>query len=825
MSFGLFEANVTSDEENKRQVREAANKLAAATYDVRERFGPFLFAARDLAEYNDRLALSKNDILKTIEPHVFPRTGTVRRVLKPLENEFKSRRTAMTRTADWGLDPNKVPSGPAMDAYEGKDTLSPYPGAVGSPPNRSVPMPPSGGTSTVLSPSMSMSEAVNLGDAGAQARGETPQNSAPATGGAGVNTVTPPTPSSDAAGSNVSATGTDASGSDWSPNGNTDAIGAGDYQIQSGDTLTSISERSGVSVDDLASGNNIDNPDMIYAGDSLNIPGLGGDGSSSDSSAAAPSPAADSAPLAAEAGGSGSGGVSGTGLAPVAPLPDLNGAQNTNPGLTAVSNRRAAARRRAEFERNLDTDETFKPSSKELKPEGDFKGWLDSVDQDAEDKVDRNFGGTFPGGTEHDGDPAKTDFVKDATRRFASWCRHNKVRITLASLDHYGPSDREYIAIAADLQRLAAPGVPGSKPKGPEWNSKGKPKAQTKPDLGTTDDRSTRNLPGGTPTSTLPGQGSMMNARRRTAAPDYLQKADEALTNLLNQKAEEFQQTIAPLQQALQTVQQAEQEAAAANPMNVMPPAGTVNVLPQSPGSDPSGGAGGGMDPSALAGLMGGGDPSMGGGAPPGGGMTDPTSQAQQMMARRGKARGASRPRTANDPWAKVMQHPFFNEDGWNEGHVNYSRQQGHTPEDFLKEMQENRTKREQYKKEWNGASLADIGKEHGIHPARLREYADMGNFTNLNAPLNARYEQLARGVAQKYRPKKPQVDYSDPSSAQVGLTMANRRTAESVDQLWDKYVHENTVRGGLPDVDSFASQYKIGPKARKRIEQKALGG
>lgn len=744
MSFGLFEANVTSDEENKRQVREAANKLAAATYDVRERFGHFLFAARDLAEYNDRLALSKNDILKTIEPHVFPRTGTVRRVLKPLETEFKSRRTAMTRTADWGLDPSKVPSGPAMDAYEGKDNSSPYPGAVGSPPNRSVPMPPSGGTSTVLSPSMSMSEAVNLGDAGAQARGESPQNSAPATGGAGVNTVTPPTPSSSAAGSNVSAAGADTSGSDWSPNGNTDSIGAGDYQIQSGDTLTSISERSGVSVDDLASGNNIADPDMIYAGDSLNIPGLGGDSSSSDSSAAAPSPAADSAPLAAEAGGSAdpsSGGVAGTGLAPVAPLPDLNGAQNTNPGLTPTARRRAAAaRRRAEFERNLDTDETFSPSDKELKPEGDFKGYLKSVGQGAEGKADRNFGGTFPGGTEHDEDPAKTDFVKDATRRFASWCRHNKVRVTLASLDHYGPSDREYIAIAADLQRLAAdnisppspgswadtmpvpedqtvatadqvaqgnmgtgkaarrrsaaPGVPGSKPRGPEWNSKGKPKSQTKPDLGTADDRSTRNLPGGTPTSTLPGQGSMMNARRRTAAPDYLQKADEALTNLLNQKAEEFQQTIAPLQQALQTVQQAEQEAAAANPMSVMPPAGTVNVLPQSPGGDPSGGAGGGMDPSALAGLMGGGDPSMGGGAPPEGGGMDPTSQAQQMMARRGKARGASRP-----------------------------------------------------------------------------------------------------------------------------------LTAENVDQLWEKFTQESTMRGGQPDVDSFAAKYRIGPKARKRIEQKALGG
>ena len=72
------------------------------------------------------------------------------------------------------------------------------------------------------------------------------------------------------------------------------------------------------------------------------------------------------------------------------------------------------------------------------------------------------------------------------------------------------------------------------------------------------------------------------HGRRRYAQPDYLQKADDALTQLLNQKAEEFQQTIAPLQQALVTVQQAEQLQQQANPLNVLPPPGTVNVMPGS---------------------------------------------------------------------------------------------------------------------------------------------------------------------------------------------------------------------------------------------------
>lgn len=79
---------------------------------------------------------------------------------------------------------------------------------------------------------------------------------------------------------------------------------------------------------------------------------------------------------------------------------------------------------------------------------------------------------------------------------------------------------------------------------------------------------------------------------------NYLQQADEAITKVLNEKAEEFQNTIAPLQQALQTIQQAEQ---LANPLNVNPPAGTINVMPQQ--QDPAAGQPlqPAADPAALA--------------------------------------------------------------------------------------------------------------------------------------------------------------------------------------------------------------------------------
>ena len=43
------------------------------------------------------------------------------------------------------------------------------------------------------------------------------------------------------------------------------------YTIQSGDTLSEIAERYGVSIEQLCAWNNISNPDLIYAGDTIKI--------------------------------------------------------------------------------------------------------------------------------------------------------------------------------------------------------------------------------------------------------------------------------------------------------------------------------------------------------------------------------------------------------------------------------------------------------------------------------------------------------------------------------------------------------------------------
>jgi murein DD-endopeptidase MepM/ murein hydrolase activator NlpD len=46
-----------------------------------------------------------------------------------------------------------------------------------------------------------------------------------------------------------------------------------DYQIVYGDTLSAIAQKYGTSVAEIAEMNNIVNPDIIYAGDYLTIPG------------------------------------------------------------------------------------------------------------------------------------------------------------------------------------------------------------------------------------------------------------------------------------------------------------------------------------------------------------------------------------------------------------------------------------------------------------------------------------------------------------------------------------------------------------------------
>ncbi|XVV05322.1 LysM peptidoglycan-binding domain-containing protein [Actinosynnema sp. CA-248983] len=51
-----------------------------------------------------------------------------------------------------------------------------------------------------------------------------------------------------------------------------------DYVIQPGDTLSGIAARTGTTVAELAARNGIGNPDLIYAGSTIQVPGTGGGG-------------------------------------------------------------------------------------------------------------------------------------------------------------------------------------------------------------------------------------------------------------------------------------------------------------------------------------------------------------------------------------------------------------------------------------------------------------------------------------------------------------------------------------------------------------------
>ncbi|WP_131813782.1 hypothetical protein [Mycolicibacter kumamotonensis] len=486
-AFGLFEAAAGSTGEAERQQRVAADKMAAALYDVKQRVGSFLFAATDVADFRDRVALCKDDMIKTVEPHLFPRTGTMRLVCKTLEREFKT------------------------------------------------------------------------------AKGDTPLGGKP-------------TPSEE--------------GWRTSPN--------------------------------------------------------------------------DGEPV------------------------DAEDAARSRKWLEDHRSKSARRRTAEDSVKAMDNDVTFSPDQgAPLIPEGDFHGYKDGLDQDGPAKVDSNAFSEGEHPQEHTGDPADTDFitVRESRRRsaapggapldlgkhsigeednhidnpvnpytggglydesenlapivakFASWCRKNNQPATLKTLDKLGSrvSDDDYFAIVSAIQRKAESKYDEHAMRRDDVTPEDRIN-YLKHQYGLGHDEAVRmdndwNHP-----------GREANAHR-IAAPDYLQKADEALTNLLNQRAEEFQEQIAPLQQSLQIVQQAEQAQQAANPFNVMP-GGSINVMPPGPdgqpqgapdGGDPSGG-GMPMDPN-----MGGGDPSMGGGAPPmdpsmmgGGGM--PPDQGQQMMARRRKA-------------------------------------------------------------------------------------------------------------------------------------------------------------------------------------------
>jgi hypothetical protein len=437
-AYGMFEVLAGSDTEQEREQRIAANKLAAAIYDVKDRFGQFVFAARDVNDFNDRIALCKDDMFKVVEPHLFPRTGVMRRICKQLKDEW--RKTAEVMDTDETYHPSDDVMVPEGDFHAYQDRVD-----QGGPGKVDANVFTGEGTQHTGDP------ALTLFVKGKEAAGK---HSDP-----------------------------------WNELG----------PVLNEDTVVA------------------DPPELEW--------------------------------------------------------------QNT-PGYERATVKRVRG------------------EEPERKPR------------------------------------------HEAVRHFALWCQARGVKPNLDSLERYssrGLSDKNYFTIAAALQRRADmtvdPTAGGSGGQAPQslgdaatnaFSGGSGGQAPQPLEQAATDAFAGTQSPSPAVSGTPSLQDAAENAfagrqgRRRTAAPDYLQKADQALTDLLNQRAEEFQTTIAPLQQALQVVQQAESEQQAANPFNVMP-GGQINVMP------------GGGDPAAGGDPMGGGapmDPSMGGGAPP----MDPSMGADPSM-------------------------------------------------------------------------------------------------------------------------------------------------------------------------------------------------
>ena len=87
--FGLFENDEATQAQPRLAAKTAARQMEAAIDVVRSKFGRFLMGATGIDEFGDRWHLSKHDIRSTVEPYIFPNTGTMRRLHNAMKQDWK----------------------------------------------------------------------------------------------------------------------------------------------------------------------------------------------------------------------------------------------------------------------------------------------------------------------------------------------------------------------------------------------------------------------------------------------------------------------------------------------------------------------------------------------------------------------------------------------------------------------------------------------------------------------------------------------------------------------------------------------------------------
>ena len=529
--FGVWESIETSDSEKKIASRKSEDKLAAAIYDVKNKYGEFLYASTAIDEFHDRVALVKTDMMKTVDQHLMPVTGVMRRVIKACKDEWRTRTAAPGTEASGGTPGGSTSGGGGWSSGPGGFDAQPNPdlGAMYNSTLNSNQTPASIGQ--MMSPGLpGAADATNQAGGGMGPVSET----APVNGYAG-QTRTP------------------------------NIIGAGRNRRRADNT-----------------GPAMDLEETFEPSSGNLVPEGNFDGYLAEVEQGAPEKAEENF---ISAGRHDIDDIWDRGRSDVSFV-------NVDPGHGIYRNHPGPLDGVDGYDAN--EDDTFVPA--------DYLG-------------PAKYHGPQGGEGRHHAARLAFSVYKD-------YCETNGLRVaSIDSLDRYAEnlSDAQYFQLASIIERIAAQPVPGADGGGSGFGtiSGGPDASASKPAEGwggAFGQGGVADLNGALPSfaQNMVAPGQIAASRRQAAGAgktNYLQKADEALTQVLESKAEEFQETIAPLQQALQVIQQAEQAEQAANPMGVQPPPGTVNVLP---GQDPSMGGG---DPS-----MGGGDPSMGGDPMAGGG-------------------------------------------------------------------------------------------------------------------------------------------------------------------------------------------------------------
>jgi hypothetical protein len=417
-----------------------------------------------------------------------------------------------------------------------------------------------------------------------------------------------------------------------------------------------------------------------------------------------------------------------------------------------------------------------------------------------------------------------------ALRRYIAWCDKNGLkRISARNVNHYAGHDPELCmhlakrmknAIYAARQRQAV--------HNPEWGYDPEDYRTYAHPL-TPEQRA--NIDEQRRGKSFNQESPNHYGGRRTAAPDYLQKADDALTQLLNQKAQEFQDTIAPLQQALVTVQQAEQLQQSQNPMNVLPPPGTVNVMPggdQGPAGLPAPGAQDlGAAVQALAGGAGDQVPPAGGPPPAAGG----PGAAGAPAAGGGGDQGGPPPAAQDPSQLTAGRHAAMPPD--------YDTGNGQYPPDEDDPYQDEHQHDDYYKD--TGDMFYGPGKEG---PKWSRDFANQKHAVyGDSADMYDEFSPEPSYDATPH-PEDPHDDFhtfeddwggDDPNagghhvvhgppvefgSPKKGRGASRPHTGATVHDLWTQWQQRNGGMGGQPDYDRFAQDMHVGPQAIKQLQQ-----